>query len=154
MPLPIQHLICLYNGEGFVVVNDNLFWALFAQHRRDVTKHDRQGRKFVIEFLKERSVPRIAGQAISVGPILVKRWLGVICRQYAVKVHVVRVDPDYKPKGYWVVGLDQYAQRAEIEPLLAQAIEHYAVSTNMVETNTAVIGAAANAKLPTGVAVG
>jgi hypothetical protein len=111
-----------------MVVNDNSFWALLARRRRDVTSHDRQGRRFVDTILKERAVPRVPGQSISLGPVPINRRLGVFCRHYTIRVHIVRVDPDYQPKCTWVTGLDRYPQRSEIEPLLVQAVQHYAAN--------------------------
>ena len=91
-----QHLIAIFNGEGFVIVHDDVFKKFRARDRLDTNLDEVQAKTFVQNFLNIHNIPREFGEPLSFRRVYANRTLAIMKREYEIFVHVVRVPTEYK----------------------------------------------------------
>ena len=117
-----QHVIALYNGEGCMVVHDDVFRNWFASWRADTNLTEDAGRAFVVDTLESWGVQ--SREVISSGDMSTVRMLQSYKRQYDIYLHVVLVPPEFQAP-VQCLSWDKHPLKAVIELSLQNAVEQF-----------------------------
>jgi hypothetical protein len=115
-----QHLIALFDGEGSVIIHDDVFRTWIAKNRKDTNLDEVSAKDFVEEFRVENKIPESDQKPIVFRRIRARRMLSMFYVEYEIYVHVVCV-----PKNFAVsvltVSWDKHSLAEKLEPVLISA---------------------------------